>query len=145
MTLIHASCIAIGHQAVLILGPAGAGKSDLALRLIDEGAYLVADDQVEVKKREGTLYASAPERLSGLIEIYGVGLLKGLKVLHEAPLALVVELVEPHFIERLPLPNHFTLDDVHILKIKLAPFEASAPAKIHAILKGQLLPQDSVL
>ena len=39
---IHASCVAIGHKGVLILGDSGAGKSDLALRLIDDGARLVA-------------------------------------------------------------------------------------------------------
>ncbi|MBA3881078.1 MAG: aldolase, partial [Sphingobium sp.] len=41
---LHVSCVAIGDRAVLIEGRSGAGKSDLALRLIDRGARLVSDD-----------------------------------------------------------------------------------------------------
>ncbi|HEX7199151.1 MAG TPA: serine/threonine protein kinase, partial [Dongiaceae bacterium] len=41
---IHASCVALSGAAVLLRGPPGAGKSDLALRLVDEGGKLVADD-----------------------------------------------------------------------------------------------------
>lgn len=144
MPLLHASCVAINDKAVLILGPSGAGKSDLALRLIDEGAKLVADDQVEVETCRGKLMARAPARLRGLIEIRGVGILKGLDVVDEAELTLAVELVEPQFIERLPHLDRFSLDGAHVLKVKLAPFEASTTAKIRALLKGQLYPQDKV-
>ncbi|MEY3906493.1 MAG: hypothetical protein RIR59_1316, partial [Pseudomonadota bacterium] len=45
--LLHGTCIAIKDQGVLILGASGAGKSDLALRLIDRGAALVGDDYLE--------------------------------------------------------------------------------------------------
>ena len=38
---LHATTVAIGGRAVLIEGPSGSGKSDLALRLIDRGARLV--------------------------------------------------------------------------------------------------------
>lgn len=144
MPLVHASCVAINQKAVLILGPSGAGKSDLALRLIDEGARLVADDQVEVEACEGKLIARPPARLRGLIEIRGVGILKGLDVVDEAELALAVELVEPQFIERLPQLDRFSLDGIPLLKVKLAPFEVSTTAKIRALLKGQLHPQDKV-
>ncbi|HEX3418624.1 MAG TPA: serine/threonine protein kinase, partial [Stellaceae bacterium] len=48
--LVHATAIAIDGRAVLLRGPSGAGKSDLALRLIDGGARLVADDQVELRR-----------------------------------------------------------------------------------------------
>jgi serine kinase of HPr protein (carbohydrate metabolism regulator) len=43
MTL-HATAVALGEAGVLLLGPPGSGKSDLALRLIDRGAILIADD-----------------------------------------------------------------------------------------------------
>ncbi|MBT7294587.1 MAG: serine/threonine protein kinase, partial [Rhodospirillaceae bacterium] len=46
MHLNHATCIALAGKGVLLRGFSGAGKSDLALRLIDGGAKLVADDQV---------------------------------------------------------------------------------------------------
>src|SRR3546814_8050780 len=45
---IHASCVAAGNGGVLILGNSGQGKSDLALRLIDRGARLVADDRCDI-------------------------------------------------------------------------------------------------
>ena len=45
---IHASCVAAGSGGVLILGNSGQGKSDLALRLIDKGARLVADDRCDI-------------------------------------------------------------------------------------------------
>lgn len=54
---IHASCVAIGAKGVLILGESGAGKSDLALRLMDEGARLVADDRTELYAAKGRLMA----------------------------------------------------------------------------------------
>ena len=46
MVTVHATCIAIDGHGILLRGPAGSGKSDLALRAIDRGARLVADDQV---------------------------------------------------------------------------------------------------
>ena len=49
---VHASTVATGGRAVLLSGPSGSGKSDLALRLIDRGFTLVSDDQTIVR-REG--------------------------------------------------------------------------------------------
>ena len=62
MLLVHGTTVEIAGQAVLIRGPSGSGKSDLALRLIDGGAQLVADDQTELSPRDGRLVASAPAR-----------------------------------------------------------------------------------
>ncbi|MBM3488544.1 MAG: hypothetical protein FJX67_18250, partial [Alphaproteobacteria bacterium] len=50
---LHATCIAVDGIGVLVRGASGAGKSDLALRLIDAGARLVADDQVLVEAAAG--------------------------------------------------------------------------------------------
>jgi hypothetical protein len=71
---IHASCVAIGGKGVLILGDSGAGKSDLALRLIDGGARLVADDRCDLFVRAGKLCASPPPRIAGLLELRGIGI-----------------------------------------------------------------------
>ncbi|WP_210432421.1 HPr kinase/phosphorylase [Iodidimonas gelatinilytica] len=60
MTLVHASCVALERGAVLLRGPSGSGKSDLALRLIDGGALLVADDYVALTPRDGLLMAHPP-------------------------------------------------------------------------------------
>ena len=74
-TRLHASCAAVGARAVLILGSAGAGKSALTLQLMAYGAILVADDQTIVQLRDGWPVARAPDRLRGLIEARGIGVL----------------------------------------------------------------------
>lgn len=59
---LHATSVSIGGRAILIEGVSGAGKSDLALRLIDRGAVLVSDDYSIVERRNGQIIASAPEQ-----------------------------------------------------------------------------------
>ncbi len=129
--LLHASCVAIGGRGVLIEGPSASGKSDLALRLIDGGARLVADDQVEVAARDGRLHASAPAALAGLIEARGQGLFR-LDPLPEVPLDLAVTLATPA--ERLPEPATRTLLGVDLPLVAIDPFEASAPARLRLVL-----------
>ena len=62
---------------MLIEGPSGSGKSDLALRAIEIGFRLVADDRTLVWASGGALYGRAPAPLGGLIEVRGVGVLAG--------------------------------------------------------------------
>ena len=61
---IHASCVAAGNGGVLILGNPGQGKSDLALRLIDRGARLVADDRCDIWFDRERLWCRPPENLA---------------------------------------------------------------------------------
>lgn len=84
---LHASCVARDGHGVLLLGGSGVGKSDLALRLLDRGFRLVADDRVLVC---GGL-ASPPEALAGLIEVRGVGILR-VEAVFPVALALLVDL-----------------------------------------------------
>src|SRR5437763_2449066 len=84
---LHASTVALDGRAVLISGPSGSGKSDLLLRLLDRGFVLVADDRVEI---DGGV-ARAPESLSGLLEVRGLGIFR-LPHVASARLALVAEL-----------------------------------------------------
>ena len=88
---IHATCVAIGTKGVLILGGSGAGKSDLALRLIDDGACLVADDRTEIYVARGRLCARAPKSIAGLMEVRGLGVI-ALPYARSAVLALAVRL-----------------------------------------------------
>lgn len=129
MHLVHATSVEIGGHAVLIRGPSGSGKSDLALRLIDGGATLVADDQSAVSHDGGRLFVSAPEAIAGLLEVRGLGIVR-LSHRGRAPLALVVDLVAAKDVERLPEPSAAQLMGVMVPRVALAPFEASAPAKV---------------
>jgi len=93
----HASAVALGAVrdragfGVLIEGPSGCGKSALALQLIGLGARLVADDRTRIVDRDGWPWLVAPERLRGVIEARGVGLIK---LAHDAavPLRLIVDM-----------------------------------------------------
>ncbi|MDX1581855.1 MAG: HPr kinase/phosphatase C-terminal domain-containing protein, partial [Alphaproteobacteria bacterium] len=125
-------------RAVLLRGPSGSGKSDLALRLIDEGAELLGDDYVRLEMHEGTLVARPAEAIAGLLEVRGLGLVR-LPYVDRAPLALVVDLVPPEHIERLPEPATTTLAGFNgfvLPHLKLSPFEASASAKLRLALRG---------
>ena len=139
--LVHATCVALrpsgessagAWRAVLLRGPSGAGKSDLALRLIEAGGRLVADDQTRLTRSGRALIATAPAKLASLIEVRGVGIVKLARgqVLVRAPLSLLVDLVPADRIERLPDPAEENLLDVALPVLALAPFEASAAAKL---------------
>jgi HPr kinase/phosphorylase len=136
MTLVHATAVALDGQGVLLLGPSGSGKSDLALRLIDAGALLISDDQVEVSKQGDLVVAAPPAPIAGLIEARGIGLVR-LPYLARAVMVLAVELVAAPLIERLPEPATWTGGGVTLPLLKLDPFAASAPAKLRlALLVG---------
>ena len=96
---VHASSVASGGRAVLITGPSGSGKSDLALRLLDRGFTLVSDDQTIVKKDNDRLLASAPPTIAGKLEIRGIGIVD-VERADNVPVALIVELTGE--IQRLP-------------------------------------------
>ena len=129
VVLVHATAIAIDGAAVLLRGPPGAGKSDLALRLIDGGARLVADDQTELRREKARIMVRAPAAIAGLIEVRGIGIMR-VGAVDEAPLAMLVDLAAAAEIERLPESRFEEVLGVAIPLIALAPFEASAAAKI---------------
>ena len=131
--LIHATAVAIDGHAVLLRGPSGAGKSDLGLRLIDAGGRLVADDQSEMWRQGDLLMVRSPAALAGLLEVRGIGIVR-LAALSEAPVALVADLVPPGQVERLPTPCNETLLGLVVPRVVVAPFEASAAAKIRLAL-----------
>jgi serine kinase of HPr protein (carbohydrate metabolism regulator) len=132
--LVHGTCISIAGRGVLLRGPSGSGKSDLALRLIESGARLVADDQVSVRVMRGRLVAGAPQNLRGLIEVRGVGIIP-MKAAARAPLALVVDLVAAKDVPRLPEPSVVRIEGVALPRVMLAPFEASAAIKVRLALR----------
>jgi serine kinase of HPr protein (carbohydrate metabolism regulator) len=128
---VHASCVAIGGRAVLIRGPSGSGKSDLALRLIDRGAVLISDDYTALELRGGALLASPPDRIAGKIEVRGVGIVER-AFAAAVPVALAIDLARHP--ERMPEPAAIEIAGIAIPSIGLSALEASAPIKVEAAL-----------
>jgi serine kinase of HPr protein (carbohydrate metabolism regulator) len=133
--LVHATAISLDGRAVLLRGPSGAGKSDLALRLIDGGARLVADDQVELRRAGERVLVTAPAAIAGLIELRGVGILR-VEAVAEAILAMVVDLVPPSQVDRFPETRCEDVLGLAVPSIALSPFEASAAAKLRFALSA---------
>jgi HPr kinase/phosphorylase len=131
---IHGTCVAIGRRGVLIRGRSGAGKSDLALRLIGDGARLIADDRVLLRRVAGKVIAAAPTTLRGLIEVRGVGIVS-VPTSASAKLCLIVDLVASRAVVRLPEPAVATVAGVSIPVVRLAPLEASSPIKVRLALR----------
>jgi serine kinase of HPr protein (carbohydrate metabolism regulator) len=131
--IIHASCVAIGDKGVLIRGRSGAGKSDLALRLIDRGAQLVSDDYSRLERRaDGRLHASPPPRIAGLIEVRGVGLVE---MPHRSAVAVALLVDLERAVERMPDPATHDVAGVAVPIMAVAAFEPSTPIKIELMLK----------
>jgi serine kinase of HPr protein (carbohydrate metabolism regulator) len=132
--LLHATCIAIADRAVLLTGASGVGKSDLALRLIDCGAQLVADDQTLLRVAADRLLASPPASIAGLLEVRHVGVFK-MPFITAVPVALCVDLATlTEKLERLPEPDSVLLLDHCVQRLRLPAYAASTPAKIRAAL-----------
>jgi len=135
MILVHGTTVALEGAGVLLRGPSGSGKSDLALRLIDAGARLVADDQTELRRSVAGIIATSPASIAGRMEVRGVGILK-VPAIPSAPLRLVVDLVPAERVERLPEPQFCEYLQCSLPLLALAPLEASTPAKIRLALAG---------
>ena len=135
------TCIEVEGLGVIFRGPTGIGKSDLALRLIDSGACLIADDFTELAIENGILIARAPKIIRHLLEVRGIGILKigsALKV----KLGVIIDLVKPEQVERRPEDQSVEILGKHIPLFRLFPLEASGPIKVRLIvrqLKGEVL------
>lgn len=135
---IHGTVVALylrsQWRGVLIRGHSGAGKSDLALRLMTRGARLVVDDQALVWCSQNQAYASAPRTISGQMEIRGVGILPFLS--HPlARLRLVVDASheEP---ERLPDQQFTQIAGVAVPTLSLKLTHPSAAHVVAAALES---------
>jgi serine kinase of HPr protein (carbohydrate metabolism regulator) len=122
-------------HGVMIEGPTGVGKSDLALRALTMGFRLVADDRVVVFASGGRLYGKPPAALAGLLEVRGLGVVPQ-QALGFCEVAMIARCVDtPSAVERLPEPRFETLLDVRVPVFDLWPMEPAAPAKISRMLQ----------
>ena len=122
MATIHASAVLVGARAVLIRGPSAAGKSQLALDLIEAGragrfpfARLIGDDRVELESAGGRLLVRPAPALAGLIEVRGAGIFR---VDYEpcGVVELVVDLAATDA-QRLPESGQITLETVKLPRL----------------------------
>jgi len=140
---IHASAVLVGARAVLIRGPAGAGKSRLAFALIEAAqagtlrfAALVGDDRVHLEGVHGRVLVRPAEGLGGLIEVRGLGI-RRLPFEPLAVVGLVVDLRSAEgerlppaalstVVEGIPLPRLAVAADVDPLPMVLAALQTEA-------------------
>ena len=135
----HAGLVALrlggDWRGVLIEGPSGSGKSDLALRALGEGFRLVADDRVVVWTSGGSLWGRAPDPLGGLLETRGVGVLpQGAIPFCRIHLVIHCE-ASPDAVERYPTGETLDLAG-HALPLRpLWPFDPAAAAKLRCSIE----------
>jgi serine kinase of HPr protein (carbohydrate metabolism regulator) len=100
---VHATAVLVGAEGVLIRGESGAGKSLIALALIERGARLIADDRLMLSACHGRLVATTPAAIAGKVELRGRGVMT---VPHEhgGVIRLVADIVGDEGLERMPEP-----------------------------------------
>ena len=133
---IHATAVALEGRAVLITGPAGSGKSSLALELMAHGAALIADDGVILGPADDAVIASAPESITGRIEARGIGILAA-QAAGPAPVALVVDMGKIET-DRLPPRREVRLGGVRLPAVHKCEGPAFAAAILQYLKEGRL-------
>lgn len=135
--LANVTGVAIGGRVLLIEGPPGAGKSSLALALIDRGATLVGDDAVTLDRRGEAVHALPPPTTAGLVEIRNVGIVE-MPTTH-GPVALVLTL-DPAA-ARFPLAiAERTLAGIAVPALPFVPGDAVQALRAEAALQRHGLP-----
>lgn len=139
-TTIHASAVLVGAKAVLIRGPAGAGKSRLVWELIEAArqgtlpfARLVGDDRVHIEAHDGRLLVRPAPALAGLLEMRGLGIRR----LPYEPVAVVALLVDlaAEDAARLPEPEALEseLAGVTLPRLPIGRDHAALPVVLEAL------------
>ncbi len=134
--VLHATLLARLNQGdwrgVLLRGPSGVGKSDLALRMIADGWWLVADDRVLVWSDGGRIYGRAPTALAGLLEHRGQGVASQDRWRAWSQIHLCIDCLAPgDDLERVPDPGVLTVLGTPLPLARVAPREASAVWRVN--------------
>ncbi len=143
--VIHATALAMGGNGILIRGPSGSGKSDLALRCLSLGANslltapmeLVSDDRTELVLENDAVMLAAPSTIAGKLEVRGVGIVD-VPYAERARLCMIAQLTDLE-VERYPAlsPSFENIlgKPFHLMHVR--PFEASASIKLAMALQEQ--------
>ena len=134
MTNIQATAIHIDHHGILLTGAPASGKSDLALRMINDGAELIADGETSLVVQGYTLMATAPAITAGQLHIHGIGSIR-MPFENSAPIRCCVHLSASWHVQKNPQWRTENFLGVNIPIIELNAFEASTPIKIKTALK----------
>jgi len=130
MDTIHGTSFEFAGIGILVMGDSGAGKSDLALQMMDRGAALIADDYTEISAVDDQLHMRAPKTTEGLMEIRGIGLVKIENRVATSRLGLLVRLIERTEINRFPEHDYKTFMGQNIAYLQLSIAETSCAAKL---------------
>ena len=90
---VHSTSVVLDDNGILITGDSGSGKSDLALRLIDNGATLISDDVTICKKKLDHILLSCPNNTKGLLEVREVGIIT-VPFVEKIKLRMIVKLMK---------------------------------------------------
>lgn len=126
---IHATAVSMNGRGVLLAGGSGCGKSDLALRLIDRGATLIADDMVIVSRRDDLLFSQASAKASGRLHVRGIGIIQLPATAQPVPLAIAIRLGRSGE-GGSPAGRFGPVLGLMLPEVHLAPFELSATVKV---------------
>ncbi len=130
---IHATAVGIRQKGVLIIGPSGSGKSDLALHLIDRGAQLISDDQVIVTFENDIAILNPPQKIAGKIEVYALGVFE-IPFVKNIALSMIVKLSNDS--ERFPFSKPTDrFYDIDVPSITLDSNRSTAAIKVELALQ----------
>lgn len=128
---IHATALVLGYRGILIRGPSGSGKSQLALSLLRSAdarlARLVGDDRIHLEAVHGRLLMRPAATLAGMIEMRGLGIER--VPFEPVALAHVAVDLEAPDASRLPDPPCFEteIEGVKIARLPVAPGAPAGP------------------
>ena len=132
----HATAVSVLECGVLLLGPSGVGKSDLALRLIDEGGQLIADDQVILQSRKGVVWATPPEGWAGIMEVHGMGIVHiGGGAPTPTPSGVVIDLDTVTPVDRMPEAASMDILGITLPVWRINAHSVSATAKVRLAVR----------